>query len=133
MESFAEMVHFMSKQSQISKTQAKMLLSLSLKCSAAEGGSWNGNDLQVKGHLEDATAEAEENPQNTMWCFHPGDSEGLFQSLMCFLSGFLQTETHTQKDLIFPMTPMKTLNPDTPHHLGQLRRHKWSAVTWTHL
>lgn len=65
-ESFAEMVHFMSKQSQISKTQAKMLLSLSLKCSAAGVSSWDGNDLQVKNHLEDATAKAEENPHNTM-------------------------------------------------------------------
>lgn len=65
-ETFAQMVHFMSKQSQISKTQSKMLLSLSLKCSAAGRGSWDGNNLQVKVHLEDATAEAEANPQTTM-------------------------------------------------------------------
>lgn len=65
-EVFAEMIHFMSKQSQISKTQSKMLLSLSLKCSAAGGGSWDGNDLQVKDRLEDATAKDEENPHNIM-------------------------------------------------------------------
>lgn len=39
----------------------------------------------------------------------------------------------TQKDFTFPVTPVKILNPDTPHHLGQLRRQKWSVVTWTHL
>lgn len=127
-ETFAQMVHFMSKQSQISKTQAKMLLSLPLKCSAAGHGSWDGNNLQVKVHLEDATAEAEENPHNTMWCFHPGDFEGCFSksdvfpewrhSCFAVILGFFKTETYTWKDLTFPMTPMKILNPDTPHHLG---------------
>lgn len=63
---FAEVVHFMSKQSQISKTQAKMLLSLSLQGSAAGGGSWDRSDLQMKDHLEDATAKAEENPHNIL-------------------------------------------------------------------
>lgn len=39
---------------------------LILLSSAAGGGSWDGNDLQVKDHLEDAIAEAEENPPTTM-------------------------------------------------------------------
>lgn len=65
-ESFAQMVYFMSSSPRSQKPKTKMLLSLSLKCSAARGGGWDGNDLQVKNHLEDATAKAEENPHNTM-------------------------------------------------------------------
>lgn len=67
----AETVHVMSRwsvpscisQHRNAHPQARMLLS-SLRCSAAEGGGWDGNVLQVKDQLEDATPKAEQHPHN---------------------------------------------------------------------
>lgn len=70
---FAETVHVMSwcsvplciSHHRNAHPQARMLLS-SLRFSAAEGGGWDGNVLQVKDQLEDATLKAEEQPHNNV-------------------------------------------------------------------
>lgn len=69
---FAEVVHVKSQHSvpsclSLSETtpRGRMLLSFSLRCSAAESGRWDGDVLQVKDQLEDAMPKAEEWPYNT--------------------------------------------------------------------